>query len=55
MEEFPADAWNIGLEYNKFRAGLAKSNRIDTDFIKKIRNRGSIENIKEVVSNYSLT
>ena len=55
MENISADAWNIVLESNKYGAGLAKSNSINTDRINKIRNRRGIKNIKEVVGNYYFT
>ena len=46
MEHIPANTWNIGMESNKYGAGLDKINCIDTDCINKIRNRIIIKNIK---------
>ena len=55
MEYNPVDAWKIGLEYNKYGAGLTKSNSIGTDYMNWFRNKISLKNIKEVIGNYSLT
>ena len=55
MEYIPVNAWNIGLEYNNYGAGLDKINHMDTDCINIIINRRIITNIKEVVGNYSFT
>ena len=34
MEGIPDDAWNIGMESNKYRAGQAKRSGIDIYYIK---------------------
>ena len=48
MEDIPADSWNIWMESNKYGAGLANINHIDTDCINRIQNNRSIKNIKEL-------
>ena len=54
-EDPTVDAWNIGLEYNKYGTGMAKIHCIDSDCISEIRNSWSNKNIKEVIDNYSFT
>ena len=51
MEDIHDDAWNIGLEYNKYGSRLAKSSCIDTYCIFLNRTRRSIKNTKELVGN----
>ena len=55
MEYPPANAWNIGLESDKYGAILAEIHFIDTAFIREIINSWSTKNIKEVLDNYSCT
>ena len=42
MGDISDDAWNIGMESNKYGVGLAKSSFIDTYCNNKIGNRRSI-------------